>query len=416
MPRISLRAAVILCWLTLPAIALAGGPRWVTGPPYFTTTGYPVVWYTNQPQYYTDPGDLSSYVSHAAADALVASAADIWNVPTSSLTLSYGGSLDEHVSSTNVGLDASGIVFPSDLQASNYQAKQIAVVYDSDGSVTDLLLGSGASDPSSCRQNAVVEDVDSIVPAGYIQHAVLVLNGRCTGPAPEQQLQMQYQLMRAFGRILGLGWSQTNDNVFTGTPAPTYFQALNWPIMHPIDIICGFYTYQCLPQPFTLRPDDLSALAMLYSIPRNQAPAGKTDTQYRANEIRGTLRFPNGQGMQGVNVTGIRWRQAWDLPEAWQSVSSVTGFLYKGTNGNPVSGPAPDTVQASASIDPAYEGYYDLHRIPNARRHMAERAFEHRTGESALHRRLRRWAVFDQSGSRLRSRCTVQVGGQWKLL
>lgn len=359
----SLRAAAILCWFLLPAAALAGGPRWVTGPPYFTTTGYPVVWYTNQPQYYTDPGDLSSYVSHAAADALVAAAANIWNVPTSSLTLSYGGSLDEHVSSANVTIDAGGIVFPSDLQASNYQAKQIAVVYDSDGSVTDLLLGSGASDPSSCRQNAVVENVDSIVPAGYIQHAVLVLNGRCTGPAPEQ-LQMQYQLMRAFGRILGLGWSQTNDNVFTGTPAPTYFQALNWPIMHPIDIICGPYTYQCLPQPFTLRPDDLSALAMLYSIPRNQAPAGKIDTQYRANEIRGTLQFPNGQGMQGVNVTGQRWRQAWDFPEAWQSVSSVTGFLYKGMNGNPVTGPTPNTVQASASIAPAYEGYYDLHRIP----------------------------------------------------
>src|SRR5690242_1919994 len=111
MPRNSLRAAAILCWLTLPAIALAGGPRWVTGPPYFTTTGYPVVWYTNQPQYYTDPGDLSSYVSHAAADALVAAAADNWNVPTSSLMLSYGGSLDEHVSSANVSIDLNGIVF-----------------------------------------------------------------------------------------------------------------------------------------------------------------------------------------------------------------------------------------------------------------------------------------------------------------
>ena len=60
-------------------------------------------------------------------------------------------------------------------------AMQIAVIYDSDGSVTDLLLGNGASDPTSCLQNGVTESVDSIVPAGYIQHAVLVLNGRCTG-------------------------------------------------------------------------------------------------------------------------------------------------------------------------------------------------------------------------------------------
>ena len=45
----------------------------------------------------------------------------------------------------------------------NYLAKQIAVIYDQDGSVTDLLLGSGASDPSGCRQSAVTESVDSIV-------------------------------------------------------------------------------------------------------------------------------------------------------------------------------------------------------------------------------------------------------------
>ena len=83
-------------------------------------------------------------------------------------------------------------------------------------------------------------------------------------------MQLQYQLMRAFGRVLGLGWSQTNDNVFTGSPQPTSNQALHWPVMHPIDIICGPYTYQCMPQPFTLRPDDLSALAQLYTSVRDR--------------------------------------------------------------------------------------------------------------------------------------------------
>ena len=350
--------------LTLIPTAFAGGPRWVTGPPYFSTSGNPVVWYTNQLLYFTDPGDLSVYVDHAAADAIVAAAANTWNVPTASLTLADGGTLDEHVSGSNVYPGAEGLVFPSDVQSSNYQAKQIAIIYDTDGSITDLLLGGGASDPSSCRQNAVTESADSIVPAGYIQHALLILNGRCTGPAPEQQLQMQYQLMRAFGRILGIGWSQVNDNVFTGTPAPTYYQALNWPIMHPIDIICGPYTYQCLPQPFTLRPDDLSALAMLYPIPRNQAPPGKVDSQYRANEISGTLSFPTGQGMQGVNVVSRRLHQAWNIPEAWQSVSSVSGFRYKGSNGNPVTGPPASTPESGGSLSASYEGYYDLRRIP----------------------------------------------------
>jgi len=311
-------------------MAFAGGPRWVTGPPYFNTSGIPVVWYTNQLLYFTDPGDLSPYVDHAAADAIVAAAANTWNVPVANLVLDYGGQLSEHISGTNVYPGSDGLVFPADVQSSNYLAKQIAVIYDSDGSVTDMLLGSGASDPSSCRQNAVTESVDSIVPAGYIQHALLVLNGRCTGPAAEQQLQMQYQLMRAFGRILGLGWSQVNDNVFTGSPQPTAMEALNWPIMHPIDIICGAYAYQCLSQPFTLRADDLSALAMLYPIAQNHAPTEKRDSLYLAHEIQGFVYFPTGQGMQGVNVTVRRWHQFWAVPESWQTASAVSGEILRG--------------------------------------------------------------------------------------
>ncbi|WP_348267930.1 hypothetical protein P8936_01465 [Edaphobacter paludis] len=364
LPTLRRGFAFALYWLAAGAIAFAGGPRWVTGPPYFSTAGIPVVWYTNQPLYFTDQGDLSSYVNHAAADAIVAAAANVWNVPTSSLVLGYGGSLDEDVSGANVYPGPNGLVFPADVQSSNYQAKQIAVIYDTDGSVTDMLLGSGASDPSGCRQNAVTESVDSIVPAGYIQHALLILNGRCTGPAPEQQLQMQYQLMRAFGRVLGLGWSQVNDDVFTGSPQPTYQEALNWPIMHPIDIICGPYTYQCLPQPFTLRPDDLSALGMLYFIPQNQAPPGKTDTLYLAHQISGTVVFPTGQGMQGVNVVVRRWHQYRTAAESWQTVSAVSGALFKGAAGNPVTSASASAAGSSGTSNLAYEGFYEAFRIP----------------------------------------------------
>jgi hypothetical protein len=358
--------AVALCWFGVALPSWAGGPRWVTGPPYFTTAGVPVVWYTNRPLYFTDPGDLSSSVNHAAADALVAAAANVWNVPTASLVLARGGALDEHVSGANTFLGASGLMFPADVQSSNYVAKQIAVIYDSDGSVTDLLLGNGASDPTSCLQNGVTESVDSIVPAGLIQHAMLVLNGRCTGPSPQQQMQLQYQLMRAFGRILGLGWSQTNDNVFTGSPQATFNQAMHWPIMHPIDIICGPYTYQCMPQPFTLRPDDLSALAQLYYIGQGQAPAGKTDTLFNASQFTGRLFFNNGYAMQGVNVVGRRWNQftAPSQAENWDTVSSVSGTYFRQSNGNPVTGPDTTIEGSQGSSNNFYEGFFDLARVP----------------------------------------------------
>src|SRR5271168_2231431 len=122
---------LVLCWPAPLAQSWAAGPRWVTGLPYFTTAGVPVVWYTNQPLYFTDPGDLSSSVNHAAADALVAAAAAVWNVPTATLVLSQGGALDEHVSGANAFLGSNGPIFPSDVQSSNYLAKQIAVIYDS---------------------------------------------------------------------------------------------------------------------------------------------------------------------------------------------------------------------------------------------------------------------------------------------
>ena len=352
--------------------AFASGPRWVTGPPYFTgPSGVPVVWYTLQPHYFTDPGDLSASVNHAAADAIVAAAAGVWNVPTAGITIAYGGMLDEHVSAANSYLGSSGPVFPADVQASNYAAKQIAVLYDRDGSVTDMLLGSGASGPQECRQNAVTESVDSITPWGVIQHSILVLNGRCTGPAPEQQLQMQYQLERAFGRILGLGWSQTNDNVFTRAPQPTYAQAMHWPILHPIDILCGQYTYQCLPQPFTLRDDDIASITSLYpqihwdTFPATPPAPGKAWSYQQASLASGTVTFPTGQGMQGVNVVLQREQGGVANPEAWYDVSAVTGVLYQQNAGNPIIPTGSGIATSMGSTDSGLEGYYRLGWIPD---------------------------------------------------
>ena len=358
--------------LLMAGVAQASGPRWVTGPPYFTAaSGNPVVWYTSQPHYFTDPGDLSATVNNAAANALVATAAGVWNVPTAAMTVAYGGALAEHVSGANAYLSSNGPVFPADVESANYAAIQIAVIYDSDGSVTDMLLGGGASSPAECRQNAVTESVDSITPAGLIQHAILVLNGRCTGSAPEQQLQMQYQLQRAFGRVLGLGWSQTNDNVFTRTPTPTANQEMHWPVMHPIDIVCGTYTYQCMQQPFTLRDDDVASISGLYPYvilynPTAPPPApGKTWSYTQASIISGALTFPTGQGMQGVNVVLQRQQGGWGIPEAWADVSAVTGSEFERNAGNPVTGGVSGIAASMGSSNLQLEGYYKFSWIPD---------------------------------------------------
>ena len=339
------------------ATAWAGGPRFVSGTSGYAQAGVPMAWYTSQPMYFTDPGGLSSAVSHAKADAMVAAAAGVWNVPIANLTLAQGGQLAEHVSGANSYFNGTNVVFPADVEATNYPAIQIPIVYDSDGSITDLLLGSGASSPSSCMQNGVLESVDSFGMNATIQHAVIVLNGLCVGSNPQQLLQMQYQLTRVFGRVLGLAWSQLNDGVFTGADPFTAEEMSYWPLMHPIDVICGAYTYQCMQNPFTLRPDDIASLASLY--PVAMTSGNKTQSSLSTISASGSVRFGSGQGMELLNVTMAR------TDERYPSVSNTTGYSFQQNGGNPVSGAEPASKNAGTN-QPGMEGVWNLAFMPAA--------------------------------------------------
>jgi hypothetical protein len=203
--------------------------------------------------------------------------------------------------------------------------------------VIDTLLGEGASDPSGCRDTGVVESVDSIESDG-IQHAMLILNGRCVGSTPQQLTQMQYQLERAFGRVIGVAWSQLNDNIFTGATPATAGEIDYWPIMHPIDVLCSSYSYQCMTNPFTLRMDDVDALALLYPVTPSNVQVGQSLSSASALNLSGNLAFPTGQGMDWVNVTATRQTQGRATPDPWEVVSAVSGYKFQQNGGNPISG------------------------------------------------------------------------------
>ena len=352
----------ILLTMLVAGAARAGGPRYVTGPPFFTgPAGVPIGWRQANLAYFTDPGDLSASVNHAAADVLVANAMSVWNVPVARITVSQGGVLAEHVNGTNVYLSGAGLSWPSDVESANAAAIAVAVIYDRDGSVTDTLLGAGASDPAGCEENEVTHTVDAFDPAGYILHAIVILNGRCTGPKPEQQLQMQYKLERAFGRVLGLAWSQTNDNVFTGSPQPTYEQANHWPVMHPLEILCGAYSYQCLPNAFTLRPDDVAGLVSVYPIVNGiMPPAGKVGSLAAATSAAGYSLFPDGEGMAGVNVLLMREPSFTVSKEGWYEVSAVTGSRFRRSGASPFIAPGTDAQASMGAIAPNQRGFVDL--------------------------------------------------------
>ncbi len=350
---------VVSLILAFTQAAQAAGPRFVTGPGIWINAGQSEMWATSQLLYYTDAGSLGSGVSHAQADAMVAAAAAVWNVPTSSLTLAQGGQLAEHVSSANTYFGRDGVVFPADVETTNEAAVPVAVIYDTDGSVTDLLLGAGASNPVACRQNAVTESVDDIEPDGHIHHALLLLNGRCVGATAEQLTQMQYQLTRAFGRVLGLAWAQVNDNVFTAASTVTADQETYWPLMHPLDVLCGAYSYQCMQNPFTLRADDLSSLSGLYPVTNGNLTGGKRLSGSDAVFSWGVLTFPGGQGMGWVNVTAHR--QHAGVTEPWELVSATTGAIYQQALQNPVTHAG--TTNSGAPYS-GVEGYYQFQAVP----------------------------------------------------
>ena len=139
-----LAAAVILL---LASRTFAGGPAYVAGLSYFDTptVGTPLTWPQGTINYYTDQGDLSTLLSGPSADALVSNAFSLWtSIPTAAINAVHGGQLAENVTGANLTVNNGVITTPADITP-NAAANPVGIVYDQDGSVTDALLGAGAS-------------------------------------------------------------------------------------------------------------------------------------------------------------------------------------------------------------------------------------------------------------------------------
>ncbi len=350
-----------------PAAALAGGPKYVAGASFFNPAalGQPIHWADGQVQYYVDQGPLSASVSNQQATAMVDAAAALWSaVPTAGVTLTDMGSLNEDVNGSNIQVNSSGqISAPADVtpSATNYP---LAVIYDADGSVINAIFGSGASDPTACQNNGVSMWLDNINPDATIAHGVIVLNGLCATNANMLEM-MSFELERAFGRILGLDYSQVNPDALTGEENGG---TLGWPVMQPVSGVCGASGGACIPDPTVLRYDDIAALNRIYPITVSNLASfpGKEITAANTISIQGTVSFSTGYGMQGVNVV-VRPLDSNGNPLYQYTVTAVTGAYFNGNHGNPVTGwddANGNPLTMWGSNDPAMQGYFDLSGIP----------------------------------------------------
>jgi hypothetical protein len=371
--RLAIALAIIFCFALL---ARAGGPKYVAGTTYFvsTVTGQPLIWGQGQVTYYTDQGDLSPALLNADANAFVANAFSLWTaVPTAALAVSAGGQLAEDVSGSNVTRNSDGtLTMPADIQPTA-TTTPVGIVYDSDGSVTDALLGSGAGDASQCFYNAAFGGVDNFDTDADFLHALVVINGQCAQQS-SQLPDVEYHLLRVLGGVLGLGWSQLNLNVITGNPPATPDDYAGFPLMHDVDPLnCVPITF-CYSNPNQLASDDQAAISRLYPVTAaNQSSfPGSQIFSATTARIHGSVYFvdPSGSatlGMQGVNVVA-RWIDpSTGLPSGQFAVSSVSGFLFCGDAGNPVTGlsdPLGTAYTEFCPTDQSMEGFFDLAGLP----------------------------------------------------
>src|SRR5580658_2312294 len=358
-----LATAVAIVFL-FAAIARAGGPMYVAGSSYFNsgTMGQPLVWSLGQVNYYTDQGDLSPILPNASANALVANSfPQCTSVPTSALTANAAGQLAEDVNGSNIAVNSNGVVTaPADITPSATQTP-VGIVYDYDGSVTDALLCAGAGDASQCFWNAVYGGVDNFAATANFLHALVVINGQCALQS-SQLTDVEYRLVRVLGTVLGMGWSQMNLNVITGDPPPTPNDYAGFPVMHYIDLFSCVPITVCYANPYQLAPDDMAVLSRLYPASSSAATARIYGSVYFVNNVGGIA-----EPMQGVNVVA-RWIDpSTNLPSDAYGATAVSGFLFTGNAGNPITG-LTDALGIAysefGSTALTLEGFFELGGLP----------------------------------------------------
>ena len=370
-PRLSKVFLALAASCALTAVcagtAFAGGPKYVAGISYFNpgVVGQPVIWPGGQLHYYVDQGPLGP-LSNAQATQMVDAAAALWSaVPTAAVNLADAGNLAEDVNGSNVLAGNGVFAAPSDVTP-GATGTPVAVIFDSDGSVIDAIEGAGASEPANCALNGPLVWIDNMTPNAALAHGVIVLNGLCA-TTPSLLETMSYQLERAFGEILGLDFSQVNDNALNEISTEPN-ATLGWPVMQPINHQCGPTGGTCIPNPGALRYDDIAALNRLYPVTTSNIASlpGKLLTSANTVSIQGTISFRTGQGMQGVNAVA-RPLDSNGNPLYQYTVTFVSGAYFAGNHGNPVTGFADangNRLDRFGSNETSLQGYFDLSGMP----------------------------------------------------
>lgn len=276
---------VCLCSTFSGSLMLGGGPK------DLAPGGVPIRWNPPQVGYIIDNGPLGSN-SRDQATSMVQAAFQAWqDVSTSAITFNGLGflSVDVNVNNYNAYINVK-------------RPEGNVIIFDSDGSITNDLLGAGSEDVLGFA-NAVPATLASTT----YDYAFAVLNGpNSNDPA------FLGTMIHEFGHMIGLdhtqaGFEQAMDGI-TG-------DNINIPIMFP---------YRFPFAPTSPRPDDIAWVSWLYPTP---------DFAQTTGTITGQVFYPPGTPLPGANVVAVQVTTGSGgsiTEDPREFVSVVSDFLVKG--------------------------------------------------------------------------------------
>ncbi|MDP2759323.1 MAG: BACON domain-containing carbohydrate-binding protein, partial [Sideroxyarcus sp.] len=199
--------------------------------------------------------------SKSQADALVTEAVALWtNVNTSTVTLARGSDLPVNVTTANYST-----------YSNNISDGISPVIYDSDGSIIDMLYGVGA-------KNSTLGFAGSgwYVYPTYCQYAEgsAVINGYITKSDTEMKITLAHEV----GHLIGLDHTQIDSTQGLSSSYPS-----NYPLMYPI-------AYR---DAVSLHEDDVAAVSALY-------PESNLSSVY--GQLSGTFTQTGGTPIRGANL------------------------------------------------------------------------------------------------------------------
>ncbi|MFA7242954.1 MAG: BACON domain-containing carbohydrate-binding protein, partial [Sulfuricellaceae bacterium] len=208
-----------------------------------------------------DLGSLGSR-SKAQADALVTEAVALWtNVNTSTVTLARGSDLPVNVTTANYSS-----------YRNNMSDGISPVIYDTDGSIIDMLNGVGAKSSILGFAGSGWYEYPT-----YCQYAegIAVINGYTTKSDTEMKITLAHEV----GHLIGLDHTQLDSTQGLSSA----YGISNYPLMYPM-------AYRDL---LSLHEDDAAAVSALY-------PESNLSSVY--GQLSGTFTQAGGTPIRGANL------------------------------------------------------------------------------------------------------------------